>query len=153
MRNTSLFQCPALAAAAWLAAATSLAGCATAQSAAPEESLIGTRWLAEDIGGQGVIDAAQSTLEFRSVADVAGSGGCNGFFGRLELDGQQLRLGPLGSTMRACPEALMDQEQRYLAALEQTRSYRLDRDTDLLYLLAEDGTALVRLSRQPAADR
>ena len=135
-----------LAAVTWLAAGVSLGGCAAGQAAAPADTLVGTRWLAEDIGGRGVIDAAQSTLEFRSVTEVGGSGGCNGFFGRLELDGTQLRLGPLGSTMRACAEALMDQEQRYFAALEQARSYRLDRETGLLYLLAENGAELLRLS-------
>ncbi len=153
MRNTSRFGWPTLAAVTWLAAGISLGGCAAGQAAAVDEPLIGTRWLAEDIGGRGVIDNAQSTLEFRSLTDVGGSGGCNGFFGRLELDGAQLKLGPLGSTMRACAEALMDQEQRYFAALEQARSYRLDRETGLLYLLGENGAELVRLSPLPPPAR
>jgi len=151
MRTASPFCWLALTAGAWLAASAGVVGCAAGQAADPDEPLIGTRWLAEDIGGRGVIDDAQSTLEFRSVTEVGGSGACNGFFGRLELDGAQLRLGPLGSTMRACAEALMDQEQRYLAALEQVRRYRLDRETGLLYLADESGTVRLRFSRLPDA--
>jgi heat shock protein HslJ len=53
----------------------------------PRASLIGTSWLAEDIGGRGVIDRAQTTISFEPEGRVAGSGGCNRYFGAVTIKG------------------------------------------------------------------
>jgi len=47
----------------------------------------------------------------------------------------------------ACPEAVMDQESRFLAALELVRRWRVEA-TGLLHLLDENGVTIIRLSRQ-----
>ncbi len=83
----------------------------------PKE-LAGADFLLEAFGGTGVRDIVQPTLKFESEKQVAGNGGCNRFFGPVKIKGDSVRFGPLGSTRRMCPEAVMDQEQRYLAALE-----------------------------------
>lgn len=102
-------------------------------------------WLAEDIGGRGVIDRAQSTFAFNDQGGVSGSGGCNQFSGPVEKWGASLTIGPLVSTRRACAPALMDQEDRFLAALEAVRSYRFDGP----FLLMEDeaGEEVLRFTR------
>jgi heat shock protein HslJ len=43
---------------------------------------------------------------------------CNRFFGPAEITGSTIELGPLGSTRMACPEAVMNQETKYLDALQ-----------------------------------
>ncbi len=71
--------------------------------------------------------APGSTLTADFEADtVSGNGGCNSFHGPYTLSGKTITIGPLASTMMACTDpALQTQEQRYLAALELARSYRL----------------------------
>jgi heat shock protein HslJ len=57
------------------------------------------------------------TLEFED-GRVAGNGGCNNFFGTYTVDGNQLTISALGSTMMAClPEEVMQQEAQVLALL------------------------------------
>lgn len=88
----------------------------TAVSDAP--ILTGSRWLAEDIKGSGVIDYAQSSLEFLPGGGVAGSGACNGFSGTFEIAHEAITIGALASTKRVCPEAVARQEQAFIVALE-----------------------------------
>ena len=49
---------------------------AAAGTPAFDASLLGSIWVAEDIGGAGVIDNLQSKLQFVSASQVAGHGGC-----------------------------------------------------------------------------
>jgi heat shock protein HslJ len=81
-------------------------------------SLSGSEWLLEDLGGSGVLDQVQVTITFPEAGKVAGNGSCNRFFGAAEIHGDAIKLGPLGSTRMACPEAVMNQETKYLEALQ-----------------------------------
>ncbi len=124
------------------------AGCAgTPPTADGPPELGGSSWVAEDIDGRGVMDRLQSTISFENSLRVAGNAGCNRFFGNYTLAGLELEFGPLGSTMMACPEAVMTQERRFLRALEQTRIVRLDPATDLLYFSDAEGRDVLRFSR------
>lgn len=81
-------------------------------------NLVGSEWLLENLGGSGVLDNVQATLTFPEVGRAAGNGSCNRFFGPAEIDEDAIKLGPLASSRMACPEALMNQETKYLKALE-----------------------------------
>ncbi len=105
------------------------------------------RWLAEDIGGGGVIDRLQTVLEVRDDGAVSGSGGCNRFAGRAEIAGDAIRFGPIAGTKMMCPPAAMDQETKFFAALPQAASWRIDQQTRKLTLLDAEGRALVVLAR------
>jgi heat shock protein HslJ len=83
----------------------------------PMPDLIGTKWLLEDLGGSGVIDNAQATLEFPKPGEVAGMGSCNHFFGLVEIKVGRVSFDKMASTQMQCADAVSDQEQRYLAAL------------------------------------
>jgi putative lipoprotein len=111
----------------------------------PKVELTGGTWLAEDIDGAGVIDDAQSTLEFGTDGRVSGRGGCNRYGGTVQLNGASLIVGQLFSTKMACAPALMDQETKFLAALEATRSYQMDGTK--LVLADATGKARLRFSR------
>ena len=96
--------------------------------------LAGTRWLLEDLSGAGVIDDAQATLEFADDGRVSGSTTCNRFTGPATVSGESISFGPLATTRRACPEALMNQERNYLAALAQAKQYEVQGSTLFLHL-------------------
>ncbi len=49
---------------------------------------------------------------------VSGNSGCNTYTGGYTLDGDQVTIGPLASTMMACEQAIMDQETQFLTALQ-----------------------------------
>ena len=127
-----------------------LAGCTgSAENTMAETTsadLIGSTWLVEDIGGRGVIDNAQTTIAFDAEGGVAGSGGCNRYFGPVIIEGSAISFGDLGATRMACVPALMDQEQKFLDAIAATRSYRPDDSGKKLVFLGEDGAMLIRFS-------
>ena len=117
-----------------------------------EEVLTGTSWWVEDIGGAGVVDRSRSTVEFFEPGRVAGSTGCNRYTGGYEREGATLKFGVLAGTMMACPEALMNQEQRFHEAMGQVAAWRIDPRTDLLHLLDESGATVIRASRRHEDD-
>jgi heat shock protein HslJ len=96
---------------------------ATPSSPAAPFSLSGSEWLLEDLAGSGVIDNVQATLTFPEACKVAGSGSCNRFFGPVEIHGDTLKLGSLASSRMACPEAAMNQETKYLQALQSAERF------------------------------
>ncbi len=104
------------------------------------------RWLAEDIRGGGVIDNLQSVLEISGNGAVSGSGGCNRLHGQATISGASLTFGAIASTRMACPPAVMDQESKFLSALEAVRSFRIDSQQRKLFFLDAAGRPIMRLS-------
>lgn len=117
--------------------------------AAEPEAEIGLtgKWLAEDIRGRGVIDNAQTTLEIDRSGTVSGRGGCNGYGGKATITGDRIRFGSMMSTQMACAPAVMDQETKFLSALGEVRSWRIDRARRKLHLLDRRGRPVVVLAR------
>ncbi len=64
------------------------------------------------------LEGTYLTLEISEDGAVAGFGGCNRFFGRLESG----VVGPLGRTMMACSPDVMAQEDAFLGLLERGAS-------------------------------
>lgn len=124
-------------------ATSGIADLATAP-AAGASALAGTIWQVEDIDQGGVIDFAMLTLEFTTEGGIVGFTGCNRFFGGVSIDGDAIRTAGIGSTRRACVDAVMNQEQRFLAALGDIVRYRIDADIWLL-LLDENGVQRLKL--------
>jgi len=91
-------------------------------------ALVGPTWRLVQMQGQPVIDGTSVSAEFTSEARVAGKAGCNQYSGSARTEeGGRLVVGPLASTMMACsPQAVMDQETRYLAALQAAGSFAID---------------------------
>jgi heat shock protein HslJ len=115
-------------------------GCAAdgprvAQTAAGGDGggLVGTAWRLEDLGGAGVPDRVEATLEFPEAGKVAGSGSCNRFFGTVEISGESIKISPLGSTRMACAEAVGIQEGKYLKALQDAERFTRDGSALLIH--------------------
>jgi heat shock protein HslJ len=78
---------------------------------------VATRPLVE-AGPVSLTPQAEVSLSFAGDR-VSGFGGCNSFGGPIISDGEQLSLGPLQATRRACLEsAVMNQETRFFQALQ-----------------------------------
>jgi heat shock protein HslJ len=90
----------------------------TLESQQVPADLKGTEWVLKDLAGLGVIDSVQATLGFPELGKVVGKASCNRFFGAVQILGDKIKFGSLGSTRMACPEAVMNQEKRYLDALQ-----------------------------------
>jgi heat shock protein HslJ/phosphoglycolate phosphatase-like HAD superfamily hydrolase len=118
---------------------------ANAQDQGPQVDLTGN-WLAEDIAGGGVIDNAQSTLEIGKDGSVSGSTAVNRYSGKAKIEGEKIEFGPLATTRRAGPPALMDQESKFTKALEKAARFRIE-DSGLLYLMDETGKDIVRFAK------
>jgi heat shock protein HslJ len=58
------------------------------------------------------------TAVFTPDGKVSGDAGCNTYNGPYKLDGTALTVGPLATTMKACDQAIMDQETQFLTALQ-----------------------------------
>jgi heat shock protein HslJ len=103
----------------------------TAANDMPVESLAG-EWVVEDILAGGIIDDSRVTLIF-SEGRIAGSASCNSYQGAWSMEDGKLSIVKVGVTLMACPEAIMNQERRFLDALNSTDGVRFD-DTGALYL-------------------
>ncbi len=114
--------------------------------ASPQPASPAGRWLAEDIGGGGVLDRVQTTLEIAPDGGISGSGGCNRFTGKAILSGASLSIGPVASTRMACTPAAMAQEARFFKVLEQAKGWRIDPTRRKLVLLGENGAPLAILA-------
>ena len=111
---------------------------ASASQSAPSLNLIGSEWLLEDLGGAGVLDRVQATLAFPEAGKIAGRGSCNRFFGSSVIDGHTIKFSALGSTKMACPEALMKQEDKYLAALQAAERFESKDGSLLIYYVGSE---------------
>ena len=103
------------------------AGCShTAESPGIVNELIGIDWGLEEIDGSGVVDNVQSTIRFENNDRISGWGGCNRYFTAYRSTGNEIKLGPIGSTRRICPPVVMGQEDRFFQALGKARSVRIE---------------------------
>ena len=127
----------------FLSISLAMTGCATA---APQ--LAGSEWRPTDIGGVEVPAEPEVFVRFGGEGRLEGHGGCNGFFGSYELDGDKIEIGPLGATRMACPEVIMDAEQRFMNVLGNAK--RVKRDRIDLTLFDGSGNPLAQLVQTDA---
>ena len=96
------------------AVAAGLVGCA----AEPLKLQQDRSYILEWIGERPLIDNSHLTITLGEDGRAYGNGGCNHWFAPYTLDGQTLSFGKVGSTRKLCAPALMEQERRFLQALE-----------------------------------
>ncbi len=97
--------------------------------------LVGTDWVLDGYSTgtdavSSVITGTTITAKFMDDGRVTGSAGCNHYGGEYLLDGANLSVSSLFSTLMYCgdPEGVMEQEARYLGLLGNTSSYRVEGD-------------------------
>lgn len=97
-----------------------------------ESTLEGTLWVLQSyVDTEGntaeVLPDTHITAEFQE-GKLAGSAGCNQYFGAYQQDGSTLTVAVGGTTMMACPEQTMAQEQAYLSALGSSATFETSDD-------------------------
>ena len=110
--------------------------------------LLGRECLIEYIAQRGVIDNSHATLQFLRGGRLAGSATCNRILGPYEKQGAPLSIKTVGTTVMACPEALMSQERQLLNLLPLIKSYRLDEPGALILKTSDGRTVLASRSHR-----
>ena len=104
----------------------------------PASVLHGKEWVVEDVNRTGIIDDSRLTLNFSADNRIFGRAGCNTYNGRYTLTGEGLTVARPVSTLKACAESLMQQEDRFLKVLADVRRFEIT-SSGALVLHADDG--------------
>jgi heat shock protein HslJ len=124
-------------------------------AAQAEDSLEGTSWLLEVLGGKawsGASAAGGTTPTLSFVGGrIAGTDGCNQYVAPATAAGGMFRVdaGRMAGTMRACPEPVMELATEFRSAVSSATAYRLAEGR--LRLTGAGGAPLAEFSAQPAA--
>jgi heat shock protein HslJ len=94
-----------------------------------------------------VLGGTKVTARFGEDGRVTGNAGCNNYFAGYEVADESIAIGQPGATRRYCaePGGVMEQETRYLDALQSAVEFRLEGDK--LTLRRVDGAFAVTLLR------
>jgi putative lipoprotein len=103
----------------------------------------GLQWRPVVLGAERLPDDSGMHVLFAVDGSIKGSGGCNNFFGALEMTDEGLRVGPLGSTRMACPQPVMEREVAFMQALQATSRFEIGNRR--LQLLADNNQLLAEL--------
>jgi len=124
---------------------------------AVSQGLAGSSWevIAYNNGKGGVVSViieTEITANFGEDGQLTGNAGCNDYFGAYEADGENISMGPFGTTRKACqePEGIMDQENQYLAALETAATYKIDGPT--MNMRTAEGSTVANFRRMLPLD-
>ena len=98
----------------------------------PASLVRGPAWVVEDIDKSGVIERSRPTLLFDDKGRLSGSASCNTYTASYTIGGEGLAIGKSVSTRKACPPALMTQEQAFLAFLEAVDRFEIGGDGALI---------------------
>ncbi|MCL2913582.1 META domain-containing protein [Shewanella corallii] len=124
--------------------AVGLAGCQSTSEQSKAVDLVGN-WKLEYIMGQPTVDYSPAQINFDKDGKLSGNNSCNNFFGTYVQQGDTLTLDPAGSTMKACVDALMAQEQLVNQAMPLVKTAEMDGGK--LELKGEDGKDLLVLTK------
>lgn len=106
----------------------------TVSGGEPSNPLAGTSWAASfyyspaSNGMEQVLPGTSLTAVFGDGKDLSGSGGCNSYGARYQVDGNNLRITGLTASRSVCesPKGIMDQEEAFLENLESADGYSLE---------------------------
>jgi len=103
-----------------------------------------TSWQLVSFGAPGaelpVVADSNITLEFGATGEVTGFGGCNFYSGAYETQENRLAFGEIVSTLRACmDEGITQQELQYLEALQLADRFEMVEGSLTIWYDAESG--------------
>ena len=119
----------------------------------PDLPLVGTDWVLDGYttGGDAVssvVSGTTVTVTFAADGNVTGNAGCNHYGGQYSLDGANLSVSSLYSTLMYCgTPGVMEQEATFMSLLANATSYRVEGDR--LTLTDADGTDLLFFVQAP----
>ena len=121
-----------------------LASCALCQGGQQTMSVIeDVQWVVSEIDASAVLPDTVVTLNFSNDGRVSGKASCNGYSGMFERDSSALKVSKLIRTKRYChPDSLMEQEQRFSELLQQTVSWSINGQGQLV-LATTSGSSII----------
>lgn len=128
-----------------VAVAVVLQAALLAACAAPSRGLGGS-WVIAQARSEPLLDRRFARLVFGPDGRLGGHTGCNTLSASYTLDGDRLKIGPVVTTRRICPELQREQEDRVLTALELAATARV-RPDGLLELRDAEGRGVLRATR------
>lgn len=75
---------------------------------------------------QPAVEEVEAVINFNEDGNVSGSLGCNHFGGEYKLKEGQITFSALASTLMACPDPQMAQEQAAFLVLSKTVTYTIE---------------------------
>jgi heat shock protein HslJ len=107
--------------------------------------LFGTRWEVTEVDGVAATVTPPADLGFETAQRIAGSSGCNRYVAELNASQTTVRIGSVAGTRMVCEPRVMEQERRFINALEFTTTQVVDGDT--MRFLNGTGRILIRFRR------
>ncbi|HPF11775.1 MAG TPA: META domain-containing protein [Flavobacteriaceae bacterium] len=101
-----------------------------------------------EIGGSAVSENVPHIIFTALDKGIKGNTGCNSFFGKYTLDLYALSFSEIASTEMACDQPIMDVENAFLNALNQTGSYALQNGILTLYSKTDRSVLLTASKEQ-----
>jgi heat shock protein HslJ len=109
-----------------------IAACGAPATEEPSVSLTGA-WKLTSLGPVNsrvpALTGMEAGITFNDDGTMAGDSGCNGFSGRYAVEGNQITFSDLVSTLIACEEPVMQQEEIMYLVLTDTASFEIDEVT------------------------
>ena len=100
---------------------------------APAQSLEGPWTVTMVNNGQGAVSSVptgvSAAMSFFANGTIEGFGGCNNFSGSYTVKGDALTVGPLMSTMMACPDPAGTFETQFMTALQNSTKWSVSAGT------------------------
>ncbi|MRG97150.1 META domain-containing protein [Polyangium spumosum] len=105
-----------------------------------------THWRVRSLRGARPIQGSEISARF-SGGTVSGRAGCNAYNGSYEAGGGVVTIPGVGLTRMRCfsPRGVMEQEQSYVRALQEARTYFLQRNR--LFFRNSDGAVVIEFIR------
>lgn len=114
-----------------------------AQTIQPAVDLAGTQWKVTSFGAvrrqAKPLRGTELTLNFDAEGKLAGSAGCNRFFGGYAVEGDKLTVSDVAATRKACARTIARQEASYLSALERANRFEVISGTLKVYYAKNAG--------------
>jgi heat shock protein HslJ len=106
-----------------------LAGCVPWAAETASSDLTGPLWSLDTINNQPLVPGSGISAQFTSDGKLSGSAGCNQYSGTYSVSGNTMKISSsLATTMMACQQNIMDQENAYLKALGEVKNYTVSGD-------------------------
>jgi heat shock protein HslJ len=109
-----------------------VAACGAPATEEPSDSLDGA-WKLTSLGPVNspipALTGIDAGITFNQDGTMAGTAGCNGFSGKYTVEGDQLTFSDIVSTLMACEEPVMQQEEIMYLVLTDTASFEIDGST------------------------
>jgi len=113
------------------------------------DSLNGTGWKLVAMGDSTPVSGATLTITFEN-GQVSGHSGCNSYGGTYQVHGDKLEFGQMMSTLMACADAsMMEQESTFMRFLGDAQRFEIV--DGQLNIYRSDGGALIFVSAKQGA--